>query len=430
MTACNDDESVRPKTDNFRVSTEMLMLKNDSTAIAGTVEVFSDLSEVELEWLTSPVCKLNTQLSKLYLENGKAVLPVEWLKPFEEEEALSAISFNTGVKIKAGNETKYVSLVWGEKEDKSFQERLQAASRSVLADTRESKVLVSPNLVRMNYQTGGAVIVTLENVASAIVDYSSIKQSMNIDLTSLPVTLTGSQILLFKWKGSAPTTSFTAGVTIYGVGVPATTFEILYDASDNPGTDPGPGPDPEPGSDLKASSIVPAGNIPDEGGTYFCNFTGTYTGQVIYRALKNGVEIARTTGTAPSLLSVNVPGITGATEAAISFEYSKDGNTWFLIERRTQAQENLAVYPIEPGGNIPAAGGTYTCSVYGTYSKKITVHARFNDLVLASSSGSVPSKISLQIPAYLGVSSRLIIFEYSKNGGPWLTMEVKRQLGR
>lgn len=424
--SCSNNEDVaQMESRGLKVSTEELVLTNDNgTALAGTIEIMADVPEAELEWITSRTCRLNNQLKKLYLENGKATLPVEWLKPFDNGETeLAGLSFVAGVRIKAGNETKYVSLIWGGNATKISPEERKAFTRAT-NDTKISSLSVTPQQVKMNSQVGGAAVVTLNNIQYATVDYSGITQNMNIDLSSLPVVLTATTPLVFSWKGSAPTESFNTIVTINAIGVPSVTLELVYDASETPG--PGPNPD----ENLNVSTVVPGGNIPDEGGTYYCNFTGTYTGMVLYRATVDGVEVNRVGGNVPSLLSVTIPELSGKTSAEIRFEYSTDGGTtWKLIETRTQLQETLSVYPIQPAGNIPAAGGTVACGVYGTYSKRIAIHARVDGVVIASSSGTVPSTISLQIPAYRGNSARLIIFEYSKNGGPWLTLEVKRQLG-
>lgn len=176
--------------------------------------------------------------------------------------------------------------------------------------------------------------------------------------------------------------------------------------------------------------IVPGGDIPDEGGTYYCNFTGTYTGAIIYRAISGTTEIARASGNMPSLLSLSIPGITGEKQRTVSFQYSKDGgNTWVFIESKLQILEYLGVNAIEPAFDIPATGGTYTCNVTGTYSKKVNVHAVSNGIVIASGSTTVPGNVQLAIPAYSGATNRLVIFEYSKSNGPWNFMEVKRQSG-
>lgn len=424
MVSCNEEQGTQIETNEFRVSTETLWLTNDSTAIAGTIGIQADAPEVDLEWITSPDCKLNTQLSKLYLENGSGVVPVEWLKPFENDDpTLVGTAFAAGVKITAGKETKYVSLLWG----KDKGEILNAPVTRALTDVKAASITFSPQRVVMNSVSGGATLVTLNEVANAVVDYSAITPAMNIDLsdqTLLPLVLTGTTPLTFKWNGTPPATSFTTTVTVYGSGVPAATLELVYEASG----DPGPGPDPS--EDLQVSAVVPGGDIPDEGGTYYCNFTGTYTGTVIFRATRDGVEVGRMSGSVPSLLNVTIPELSGKSSAQIAFEYSRDGgNTWILIETRVQKEETLSIYPIQPSGNIPSSGGTVTCDLYGTYSKRITIHARVDAQVIASSSGTVPSTVSLQIPAYTGNNTRLIIFEYSKNGGPWLTLEVKRQLG-
>ena len=330
MVSCNEDQGTQIETNEFRVSTETLWLTNDSTAIAGTIGIQADVPEVDLEWVTSPNCKLNTQLSKLYLENGRGVVPVEWLKPFENDDpTLAGTAFAAGVKITAGNETKYVSLLWG----KDQGETLNGPVTRALTDVKAASITFSPQRVVLNSVSGGATLVILTEVANAVVDYSGITPAMNINLSdqaSLPLVLNGTTPLIFKWNGTPPTTSFTTTVTVYGSGVPAATLELVYEASGDPG--PGPGP----GEDLQVSTVVPGGDIPDEGGTYYCNFTGTYKGTVIFRATRDGVEVGRMSGSVPSLLNVTIPGLSGKSSAQIAFEYSKKKKLYLFIQSNRQ----------------------------------------------------------------------------------------------
>ena len=179
-----------------------------------------------------------------------------------------------------------------------------------------------------------------------------------------------------------------------------------------------------------AGILVPGGDIPDEGETYYCNFTGVYKGGIIMRAMSGITELGRGSGTVPGVTSVKVPGITGMKERTVAFEYSIDGGaTWVFIESKLQTLEYLAVNAFQPATDIPSKGGTYTSSVTGTYSKKINYIAMADGVVIARGSTSVPGNVQLTIPAYTGKNSRLVTFYYSRSNGEWRVMEVKRQSG-
>lgn len=179
-----------------------------------------------------------------------------------------------------------------------------------------------------------------------------------------------------------------------------------------------------------AGILVPGGDIPDEGETYYCNFTGVYKGAIIMRAMSGTTELGRGNGTVPGVTSVKVPGISGMKERTVAFEYSIDGGTtWIFIESKLQSLEYLAVNAFEPATDIPSRGGTYTSSATGTYSKKINYIAMVDGVVIARGSTSVPGNVQLTIPAYTGKNSRLVTFYYARSNGAWRVMEIKRQSG-
>lgn len=179
-----------------------------------------------------------------------------------------------------------------------------------------------------------------------------------------------------------------------------------------------------------AGILVPGGDIPDEGETYYCNFSGVYRGAIIMRAMSGTTELGRGNGTVPGVTSVKVPGISGMKERTVAFEYSIDGGaTWIFIESKLQSLEYLAVNAFEPATDIPSRGGTYTSSVTGTYSKKINYIAMVDGVVIARGSTSVPGNVQLTIPAYTGKNSRLVTFYYARSNGAWRVMEIKRQSG-
>ena len=179
-----------------------------------------------------------------------------------------------------------------------------------------------------------------------------------------------------------------------------------------------------------AGVLVPGGDIPDEGNTYYCNFTGAYKGAIIMRAMSGTTELGRGQGTVPGVTSVKVPGITGMRERTVAFEYSIDGGaTWIFIESKLQTLEYLSVNAFRPATDIPSQGGSYTSSVTGTYSKMVNFIATADGTVIARGSTSVPGNVQLTIPAYTGANARIVTFQYSRSNGAWKVMEVKRQAG-
>lgn len=427
----NEDGAFTPDAVNqsLNTSSEFIKLVDDGTDIAGLLTIQSNAPEVNVKWNINEMYNIDTTQTSVTLSGGKATLPVKWREKLQDGNYGPVdMMYKAGVTITDGDHSQYIPLIWAEKVDSAQVMQNSVKTRALYDIPRTSSIRFVPDVLPLNSDVGGSVFVVLENVGTAIFNYADFKSSYNLDLSQLPQTIDGNQMLNFRWKSSgAPSIAFSAILSAYALEITgASTLQVSYEP------DGGGGVTPPPAGDLQAGSMVPTGNIPDEGGAYYCNFTGTYTGQVMLRATKGGVELARSSGNksgASLLLNVSVPVITGSSQATISFEYSKDGVTWILIESRTQIQETLSVYPIQPSAYIPAAGGTVTCSVYGTYSKRISVHARVGGQVVATNSGTVPSSISLQIPANPGTDIRPIIFEYSKGGGPWLTLETKRQLG-
>lgn len=422
-----DDVFMNQSPQGLSINTEFVKLSDDGTGNAGILSITADVPEVSIKWNVNEKYNLDTTQTVVELSNGKGVLPIKW-RDMQTSGKYGPVDmlYNAGVIVTAGDQSQYIPLIWAEKVDTAHVMQSMIKTRAVGDLPKAYSIQFLPEVMPMNSQTGGSVFVILENINFALFNYGSLSPAYNVDTSILPDTIQSSRLLKFNWTSAgAPTFAFDAEIPVYTMEIGTTSFHVTYDPS-------GGGVTPPPAVDLQAGAIVPSGNIPDEGGTYYCNFTGTYTGQVLLRATKSGMELARATGNksnASLLLNVGIPGITGEAQATISFEYSTDGVNWTLIESRTQIQETLSVYPIQPSGYIPAAGGTVTCSVYGTYSKRITVHARVGDQVIASNSGAVPSSISLQIPANPGTSLRPVIFEYSKGGGSWLTLETKRQLG-
>lgn len=96
---------------------------------------------------------------------------------------------------------------------------------------------------------------------------------------------------------------------------------------------------------IVVGTVTPAGNIPAEGKTYSCSFSGTYPAEVTFRARTGDTELDSQKGKLPIVFSLNIPANPTSGQREVVFEYSKDGNTWILVETRVQTS------------NIPVDGG-------------------------------------------------------------------------
>lgn len=96
---------------------------------------------------------------------------------------------------------------------------------------------------------------------------------------------------------------------------------------------------------IVVGTVTPAGNIPAEGKTYSCSFSGTYPAEVNFRARTGDTELDSQKGKLPIVFSLNIPANPTSGQREVVFEYSKDGNTWILVETRVQTS------------NIPVDGG-------------------------------------------------------------------------
>lgn len=127
--------------------------------------------------------------------------------------------------------------------------------------------------------------------------------------------------------------------------------------------------------------LFPKTDIPDDGGRYSCEFTGDYTGNIIFRAREKNIagdagEIVRSTGLVNTTISVIIPKIVDPNRNVI-FEYSLDGKEpWIVVGERIQKHETVIYGDLLPTGDIPYAGGVYTMKISGTFTKSITVRAR------------------------------------------------------
>lgn len=88
---------------------------------------------------------------------------------------------------------------------------------------------------------------------------------------------------------------------------------------------------------INFSPVVPEGTIPASGGAYRCTFTGTYTGQLTFRARVSDV-ILDSKRKILDVFELTIPTNPIASDREIIFEYSRNGTDgWIEVDRRFQS---------------------------------------------------------------------------------------------
>lgn len=175
-------------------------------------------------------------------------------------------------------------------------------------------------------------------------------------------------------------------------------------------------------------AVLPTASIPREGGAVSGLFTGTYTGTVDMAVREGDILVVSGTGNTPGSVNLVIPALTGNSDRELTFYYKAGNMDWTPMGSRIQVAGTLTFGSVTPAGNIPADGGTYSCSASGTYPGNVTLRARTGtDTTLATQTSTVPVIFSLNIPVNPDTSERTVVFEYSKDGISWITVDTRIQ---
>lgn len=237
--SCQKEESSEVSTQNSRLEivSDFIRLVDDSTGVAGQLLIQSNLPEVHLEWNTDSICNLDTTQVTLSMKNGRCSLPIKWKeKLVNGNYGPDGVAYKAGVRVTAGEYSKYVPLVWAEQLDSvKFRESLVATRAAGDVIPKVSQITMIPTTVTMNKENGASMLIGLENVAFAILDFSQFTSDMNIDLSNTPTSITQTSVIDFKWKaGGAPAFGFSAKLVAMSEGI--TQVGVVQYLQDTPGT--------------------------------------------------------------------------------------------------------------------------------------------------------------------------------------------------
>lgn len=222
--ACqNEEDSVfSNRNSKLEVGSDFIKLSDDSTGIAGQLVIQSNLPEVHLEWNIDSLCNLDTTHNVLSMKNGKYSLPIKWKqKLVNGNYGPDGIAYKAGVKITAGEYSKYVPLIWADKIDsvKIKEDLVYTRAAGDVMPIVEG-VTIFPTTLTLSEENGGTMSIDLNGSPFAILDFSEFNSDMNLDLSNFPTSITENTLLNFKWKaGGAPAFEFTARLVVMVSGI-------------------------------------------------------------------------------------------------------------------------------------------------------------------------------------------------------------------
>lgn len=336
----------------FQVNADFIDLSvGSSSEQVGTIKVTSGENEVKVKWISDPSFNIDTTQTSISMKNGQGVLPIKWQGKLENGAyAPSNILFKAGVVISSGSEEKYIPLYHVQNLD-SARVMENIHTRNTSADPRVSSIEFIPAAPVMG-ENGATLLVRLTNVEQAIVDYSNIKSSHNIDVneTDLPTLLSATQsVLRFKWKdASVRPAAFALPIMFYAFElVNPVSFTLVWNPEETSIT-----VNPEQHS------------VAYTGGTVVSQITSN-SSWVVNKGAESWFTMTPASGNGNGTIEFTVSPNTGearsATVTVISGNISKE----IVINQAAQEAE-LAVEPASH--TLTNAGGTVTSTITGNAS--------------------------------------------------------------
>lgn len=207
----------------FGTSVAFLKLQDDSTHIAGTLEITANAPSVELKWNVNPSFNLDTTVTKLSLTNGKTQLPIKWASKLSDGNYGPVTSaYIGGVQISSGDDSKYIPLVWADEVDSvKIMEALSAKTRAGdLAPIATTEITISVNPLELDKDTCGTIKYSYNNGGRSFVDFSDIASLPNFDTFHLsfdglqPTYMSPAEVELQWTNEGAPANPFLGHVKI------------------------------------------------------------------------------------------------------------------------------------------------------------------------------------------------------------------------
>lgn len=235
--ACQN-ENLEYNNHNNQLSTNsnFIRLLDDSTQIAGTLQIAGTSSVIDLKWNLPTNCNLDTTATKINLIKGQGILSIKWDKKTNEGNygPINA-AYEGGVLLSSGEESKYIPLFWTENLDSTkVSDRLQMKTRSSEELPRAASVSLHPSgNVTMDQDNGGSVYVAFTGTPVVSIDATGITSDTHIDKTKIDNLLTEPGIVKFVWTAEkAPNFNFARTVKFSASETAFVTAKLIYTVPD------------------------------------------------------------------------------------------------------------------------------------------------------------------------------------------------------
>lgn len=214
--ADNDSEKMERSYSGLKVSADFIKLMDDSTNVAGNLDISTDAQQVYLRWNMPDGCNLDTTSSIIKINNGKVTLPIKWSEVQDDSSwGPTGTAYEGGVAISTEKESKYVRLFWVEELDTAAvlnNPVLMTRAGDDVPPTAMIRLLPDGN-VTMHQQTGGGVTVDFSGVISVRIDATDVTTETNVDISDLGILMREPGDVFFKWTAEgAPNFDFVRNV--------------------------------------------------------------------------------------------------------------------------------------------------------------------------------------------------------------------------
>lgn len=421
LVACSKDfEGATPEQSSvmdFDPTVSFLKLQDDSTNIAGTVDIEAS-GDVTIQWDVLPECNLDTTVSMQKLSTGKYRLPIKWLNKSDEGTYGPASSaFSAWVKIIDKNNIKNIPLIWADEVDSveimKQIERHALVTRSGEGESREavSVTILGEQPFLLDKDTCGKIPFIFKgtlcstNKAKFVQDNNNL--GYHLDLTGVPDTYFSSnatQMINLAWDAQGPPDyDYLGFLTLTPLGG---ANKYVYFQWKVPGT-----------NTWEFISADPANNatIPAGGTTATISVKTDYAWWINYEGTKTEYP-AGTLGTKTGTLTIPA----NPTNASRTVTYTVGyGTTTAQTITYTQPANsgNTLVYQNTntlPAGNIPATKSVYTFDFEGGYTGQLrvrSVNAATGQVLFNGPLGTTHSP-KVSVPANTSTLNREIRFQY------------------
>ena len=234
MTACNEeldnDKSVQSSQILFSTSAKFLKLQDDSTKVAGVLEIMAPTPSVKLRWNVSPECNLDTTVTELKLSGGKCQLPIKWNNKLKEGSYGPMYSaYMAGVQISAGEDIQYVPLVWADEVDSlklmEIIEQMPIQTRADASPDVDRIIIYGDQPIRLGQDTCASFTFKFStstcNTGKADLENDIANLGYNLDVTNVKTLYfpSGTYKIQLNWTADgAPEMDFMAHLKLYSGG--------------------------------------------------------------------------------------------------------------------------------------------------------------------------------------------------------------------